>query len=81
MFSSQDLPTDSIPFLTHPMTFNDSTGNPMPGGLTHYETHNQPIPKEIKRTKLSSPRIKFVHEYANEYRVNLFYINYYQQWL
>ncbi|WP_373942421.1 YiiX/YebB-like N1pC/P60 family cysteine hydrolase [Polaribacter sejongensis] len=25
MFSSQDLTKDSIPFLTHPMTFNDST--------------------------------------------------------
>ena len=29
MFSTQDLPKDSIPFLTHPMTFNDSTGKPL----------------------------------------------------
>jgi hypothetical protein len=66
MVSSQDLTTDPIPFLTNPMTFNDSTGNPMPTRLTYYETRNQPIPKEIERTNLSSPRIKFIHEYANE---------------
>jgi hypothetical protein len=70
MFSSQDLPTDSIPFLTHPMTFNDSTGNPMPSWVTYYETRNQPIPEGIEGTNpnlmASSPRIKFVHDYANE---------------
>jgi|TARA_B110000908_G_scaffold103092_1_gene121475 hypothetical protein len=75
MFSSQDLPTDSIPFLTHPMTFNDSIGNPMPIRSTYYETRNQPIANGIERTNLSGPRLKFVHDSANEYRVNLFYIN------
>jgi hypothetical protein len=70
MFSSQDLPKDSIPFLTHPMTFNDSTGNPMPSWVTYYKTRNQPIPEGIEGTNpnlmASSPRIKFVHDYANE---------------
>lgn len=70
MFSSQDLPTDAIPFLTHPMTFNDSTGNPMPSWITYYETRNQPIPEGIEGTNpnlmASSPHIKFVHDYENE---------------
>jgi len=70
MFSSQDLPTDSIPFLTHPMTFNDSTGNPMTSWETYYRKLNQPIPEGIEGTNpnlmASSPRIKFVHDYENE---------------
>jgi hypothetical protein len=70
MFSSQDLPTDSIPFLTQPMTFNDSIGDPMPSWATYYETRNHPIPEGIEGTNpnlmASSPRIKFVHDYANE---------------
>ncbi|QXP62972.1 YiiX/YebB-like N1pC/P60 family cysteine hydrolase [Polaribacter sp. HaHaR_3_91] len=70
MFSSQDLPKDSIPFLTHPMTFNDSTGNPMPSWVNYYETRNQPIPEGIKGTNpnlmASSPFITFVHDYENE---------------
>jgi len=70
MFSSQDLPKDSIPFLTHPMTFNDSTGNPMPSWVKYYETHNQPIPEGIEGTNpnlmASSPFITFVHDYENE---------------
>ena len=70
MFSSQDLPKDSIPFLTHPMTFNDSTGNPMPSWVKYYETRNQPIPEGIKGTNpnlmASSPFITFVHDYENE---------------
>jgi hypothetical protein len=70
MFSSQDLPKDSIPFLTHAMTFNDSSGNPMPSWVTYYETRNQPIPEGIEGTNpnlmASSPRIKFVHDYENE---------------
>ena len=70
MFSSQELPTDSIPFLTHPMTFNDSTGNPMPSWKTYYRTRNQPIPEGIEGTNpnlmASSPHIKFVHDYENE---------------
>ena len=70
MFSSQDLPKDSIPFLTHPMTFNDSKGNPMPSWKNYYKIRNQPIPEGIKGTNpnlmVSSPRIKFVHDYENE---------------
>tara|TARA_B110001454_G_C12685257_1_gene419897 strand:+ start:102 stop:779 length:678 start_codon:yes stop_codon:yes gene_type:complete len=70
MFSSQDLPKDSIPFLTHPMTFNDSKGNPMPSWKNYYKIRNQPIPEGIKGTNpnlmASSPRIKFVHDYENE---------------
>jgi len=70
MFSSQDLPKDSIPFLTHPMTFNDSKGNPMPSWKNYYKIRNQPIPEGIKGTNpnlmASSPLIKFVHDYENE---------------
>ncbi|WP_232457079.1 YiiX/YebB-like N1pC/P60 family cysteine hydrolase [Polaribacter sp. SA4-12] len=70
MFSSQDLSKDAIPFLTHPMTFNDSTGNPMPSWKAYYKTRNQPIPEGIEGTNpnlmASSPRIKFVHDYENE---------------
>lgn len=70
MFSSQDLPTDAIPFKTHPMTFNDSTGNPMPSWETYYKTRNQPIPEGVIGTNpnlmASSPHIKFVHDYETE---------------
>jgi hypothetical protein len=70
MFSSQDLPKDSIPFLTHPMTFNDSTGNPMPSWATYYETRKEAIPEGIEGTNpnlmASSPHITFVHDYENE---------------
>lgn len=70
MFSSQDLSKDAIPFLTHPMTFNDSTGNPMPSWKNYYKKRNQPIPEGIEGTNpnlmASSPRIKFVHDYENE---------------
>ena len=70
MFSSQDLATAAIPFLTHPMTFNDSTGTPMPSWVTYYETRNQPIPEGIEGTNpnlmASSPHLKFIHDYENE---------------
>lgn len=70
MFSSQNLSKDEIPFLTHPMTFNDSTGNPMPSWKNYYKKRNQPIPEGIEGTNpnlmASSPRIKFVHDYENE---------------
>ena len=70
MFSSQDLPKDSIPFRTQPMTFNDNTGKPMPSWVTYYEIRNQPIPEGIEGTNpnlmASSPRIKFIHDYENE---------------
>lgn len=70
MFSYQDLPTDSLPFLTHPMTFNDSTGNPMPSWKTYYKTRNQQIPEGIEGTNpnlmASSPHIKFVHDYEHK---------------
>ena len=70
MFSSQDLPKDSIPFLTHPMTFNDSTGKPMSSWVRYYKTRNQPIPEGIEGTNpnlmASSPHIKFMHDYEHE---------------
>ena len=70
MFSSQDLPKDSIPFLTHPMTFNDSTGNPLPSWATYYETRKEAIPEGIEGTNpnlmASSPHITFVHDYEDE---------------
>jgi len=70
MFSSQDLPKDSIPFRIQPMTFNDNTGNPMPSWITYYEIRNHPIPEGIRGTNpnlmASSPRIKFIHDYENE---------------
>jgi len=69
MFSTQDLPKDSIPFLTHPMTFNDSTGKPMASWVTYYTKRNQEIPEGIKGTNpnlmASSPYIKFVYDYEN----------------
>ena len=69
MFSTQDLPKDSIPFLTHPMTFNDSTGKPMASWVTYYNKHNRRIPEGIEGTNpnlmASSPYIKFIHDYEN----------------
>jgi hypothetical protein len=69
MFSSQDL-LEHYPFLTHPMTFNDSTGNPMPSWATYYETRKEAIPEGIEGTNpnlmASSPHITFVHDYENE---------------
>ncbi|WP_297805385.1 YiiX/YebB-like N1pC/P60 family cysteine hydrolase [uncultured Polaribacter sp.] len=70
MFSSQDLPKDSIPFLTHSMTFNDSKGNPMTSWKNYYKIRNQPIPEGIEGTNpnlmASSPYIKFIHDYEKE---------------
>jgi hypothetical protein len=67
MFSSQDLREDSIPFLTHPMTFNDRNGNPLPSWEAYYKERNYPIPEGVKGTNpnlmASSPHIKFVHDY------------------
>ena len=69
MFSTQDLPKDSIPFLTHPMTFNDSTGKPMESWVTYYAKRKQEIPEGIEGTNpnlmASSPYIKFVYDYEN----------------
>ncbi|WP_256935131.1 YiiX/YebB-like N1pC/P60 family cysteine hydrolase [Olleya sp. HaHaR_3_96] len=70
MFSSQDLPKDAIPFLTHPMTFNDSTGYPMPSWKTYYNKRHQPIPEGVEGTNpnlmASSPHITFVHDYERD---------------
>ena len=70
MFSSQDLPKDSIPFLTHPMTFSDSKGNPLPSWKNYYKIRNHPIPEGIEGTNpnlmASSPHIKFIYDYENE---------------
>ncbi|WP_272023555.1 YiiX/YebB-like N1pC/P60 family cysteine hydrolase [Olleya namhaensis] len=70
MFSTQNLAKAAIPFLTHPMTFNDSTGHPMPSWITYYKTRNQPIPEGIEGTNpnlmASSPHITFVHDYEQE---------------
>ena len=69
MFSTQDLPKDSIPFLTHPMTFNDSTGKPLASWQAYYEKRNRRIPEGMEGTNpnlmASSPHIKFVHDYEN----------------
>ncbi len=70
MFSSQGLPKDAIPFLTHPMTFNDSTGKPMASWVSYFQKRNQPIPEGIEGTNpnlmASSPHVTFVHDYENE---------------
>lgn len=70
MFSYQNVPKDSIPFHTHPMTFNDRTGSPMSSWVTYYKTRNQPIPEGIEGTNpnlmASSPHISFVHDYETE---------------
>jgi hypothetical protein len=70
MFSSQDLSANAIPFLTHPMTFNDSKGNPMQSWISYYKERNQPIPEGIEGTNpnlmASSPKIKFIHDYEHE---------------
>ncbi|MCH2022125.1 MAG: hypothetical protein MK207_06545 [Saprospiraceae bacterium] len=70
MFSSQDLPVDSIPFATHPMTFNDSTGSPLSSWVTYYRDLNHDIPEGVEGTNpnlmASSPHIKFVHDYQNQ---------------
>ena len=69
MFFTQDLPKDSIPFLTHPMTFNDSTGKPLASWQAYYEKRNRRIPEGMEGTNpnlmASSPHIKFVHDYEN----------------
>ncbi|APG64245.1 hypothetical protein LPB136_02175 [Tenacibaculum todarodis] len=70
MFSSQGLSKEENPFLTNPMTFNDSTGKPMPSWVSYYKTRNQPIPEGIEGTNpnlmASSPKITFVHDYEKE---------------
>ena len=70
MFSTQNLSKEKIPFLTHPMTFNDSTGNPMPSWKTYYQTRNKAIPEGLEGTNpnlmASSPHITFVHDYEQE---------------
>lgn len=67
MFSTQEILKDSIPFLTHPMTFKDDKGNPMPSWVTYYKERNQEIPEGIEGTNpnlmASSPHIKFVYDY------------------
>lgn len=67
MFSTQDLPKDSIPFLTHPMTFNDSTGKPLASWKAYYKKRNRRIPEGMEGTNpnlmASSPYIKFIHNY------------------
>ena len=70
MFSSQDLSKVAIPFLTHPMTFNDSTGKPMASWVKYYKKRNQPIPEGIEGTNpnlmASSPYITFIYDYEKE---------------
>lgn len=70
MFSSQNLSKEAIPFLTHPMTFNDSTGKPMESWVNYYKTRNHPIPEGIEGTNpnlmASSPHITFIHDYEKE---------------
>ena len=67
MFSSQSLPIDSMPFLTHPMTFNDSAGKPMSSWVDYYRNRNHEIPEGNEGTNpnlmASSPHLNFVHDY------------------
>lgn len=70
MFSSQNLPKDAIPFLTHPMTFNDKSGKPMPSWIKYYKERKHSIPEGIEGTNpnlmASSPHLTFVHDYEIE---------------
>ena len=70
MFSSQALPKDSMPFLTHPMTFNDPAGNLVPSWAEYYSNRNREIPEGVEGTNpnlmASSPHLKFVHDYEKE---------------
>ena len=69
MFSTIDLPKDSIPFLTHPMTFNNNLGEPMASWVSYYRKRNHKIPEGVEGTNpnlmASSPHIKFVYDYEN----------------
>jgi len=69
MFSSQNL-KDNIPFLTHPMTFNDATGKPMVSWVNYYKKQNVAIPEGVEGTNpnlmASSPYITFIHDYEKE---------------
>ena len=69
MFSTQNIPRDSMPFLTHPMTFKDTTGKPMPGWVSYFKERKHKIPEGFKGTNpnlmASSPHIKFVYDYEN----------------
>ena len=69
MFSSQNLTKEEMPFLTHPMTFNDKQGKPMESWVKYYKTRNQSIPEGIEGTNpnlmASSSKITFVHDYEN----------------
>ena len=70
MFSTQEIPGDSLPFVTHPMTFNDNKGKPLPSWVAYYKKRSQKIPEGIEGTNpnlmASSPHIKFVHDYKND---------------
>ena len=70
MFSSQNLPKDAIPFLTHPMTFNDKSGKPMPSWIKYYKERKHSIPEGTEGTNpnlmASSPHLTFVHDYEIE---------------
>lgn len=70
MFSTQNLSKEVLPFLTHPMTFNDKTGKPMLSWVNYYKKRNQPIPEGITGTNpnlmASSPHITFIHDYEKE---------------
>jgi hypothetical protein len=61
---------ESKEYICLMMTFNDSTGNPMPSWVTYYKTRNQPIPEGIEGTNpnlmASSPHLTFIHDYENE---------------
>lgn len=69
MFSTQNIPRNAIPFLTHPMTFNDTTGKPMPSWVSYFKERKHKIPEGMKGTNpnlmASSPHIKFVYDYEN----------------
>ncbi|WP_298497503.1 YiiX/YebB-like N1pC/P60 family cysteine hydrolase [uncultured Algibacter sp.] len=68
MFSFQNLEKNSIPFVTHPMTFKDSTGKTSPSWIKYYKELKQPIPEGDIGTNpnlmAGSQHIRFIYDYA-----------------
>lgn len=68
MFAHQKLVKDTLPFITHAMTFKDSTGHFLPDWVKYYKVHNHSIPEGFKGTNpnlmASSEQINFIFNYA-----------------
>ena len=69
MFSFQNLEKNSIPFVTHSMTFKDSTGKTSASWIKYYKALKQTIPEGNIGTNpnlmASSPHLNFIYDYAN----------------